>query len=156
MSNENIFRVFMDVVNKSSSLRACASRYNFHSRITKNLLDEYEYHQFYKTRQEKKPLMDTNNHNQNTRWSQELLGWNHSKQPYTNWELLTACQIRVLCNIYKDQLKSEYGIPKSTLKRSPAKVCPPLQWRNAQHIHQMLKKGEVLRSKVLEIIKMSI
>ena len=36
------------------------------------------------------------------------------------------------------------------------KLCPPLECRNAQHVHQMLKRGEVTRSKVLEIIKMSV
>ena len=81
---------------------------------------------------------------------------NHSKHPYTNWELLTACHIRILLNTYYAQLKSEYGIPNSTLKRYLEKICPPLKCRNAQHVHQMLKKGEVLRSKVLEIIKMSV
>ena len=69
---------------------------------------------------------------------------------------MTACQIRVLLNTSYDQLKSEYRIPKSTLKRYLAKFYPPLQCRNAQHVHKMLKKGEVFKSKVLEIINMSV
>ena len=31
-----------------------------------------------------------------------------------------------------------------------------VECRNAQHVHQMLKKGEVFISKVLEMIKMSV
>ena len=34
----------MDVVKNSSTLRNCTSKYNVHSRIIKNLLDEYESH----------------------------------------------------------------------------------------------------------------
>ena len=102
------------------------------------------------------PLVDTNNHNHITRWAQERLSLNHSNQPYTNWELLTTCQIWVLCNTYYDKLKSYNGITKSTLKRYLSKVCPPLQYRNAQHASQTLKKEEVPRSNVLEIIKMSV
>ena len=67
---------------------------------------------------------------------------------------MTACQIRVLSNESYDHFKYEHGIPKSTLKRYLEKVCPPLQCRNAQHLHQMLKKGEVSKSKMLEIIMM--
>ena len=54
------------------------------------------------------------------------------------------------------QLKSEYSILNSTLKRYLESLCPPLQCRNAQHVHQMFKKGEVLRSKLLEVINMSV
>ena len=100
--------------------------------------------------------MDTNNQNQITIWTQERLGLNHSNQPFTDWDMLTVCHIWVLSNTYYAQLKSEYGIPNSTLKRYLAKVCPPLQCRNAQHLHQMLKKVEVLRSKVLKMINMSV
>ena len=42
------------------------------------------------------------------------------------------------------------------MKRYLAKISQPLQCRNAQHVHEKLKKGEVLRSKVLETIKMSV
>ena len=97
----------MDVVNNSSILRSCASRYNVHSRITKNLLDDYEYNQLSITRQEKETMVDTNNHKPINRWAQERLGLNHGNQIYTDWELLTACHIRVLCNTSYDQLKSE-------------------------------------------------
>ena len=45
---------FMDVVKNSSTLRTCASKYNVHSRIIKNLLDEYEYYQISRTGQEKR------------------------------------------------------------------------------------------------------
>ena len=99
--------------------------------------------------------MDTNNQNQITRWAQEQLGLNHRNQTYTDWELLTACKPWVLLNTSYAHLKSEYGIPHSTLKRYLAKICRPLQCRNAQHVHQKLKKGEVLRPKVLETIKMT-
>ena len=83
-------------------------------------------------------------------------GFEPYNQPFTDWELFTTCQIWVLSNISYAQFKSEYGITNSKLKSFLAKVCPPLQCRNAQHVHQMLKKGEVLRSKVLEMIKMSV
>ena len=156
MSDENLFRDFMDVSKNSSTLRDCSYRYKVHSIIIKDLLYEYESHQLSRTRQEKEPLVDTNNHNHITRWAQERLGLNHSNQPYINWELLTACQIWVLSNKSYAQLKSEYGIPNSTLKSYLAKICPPLKCRNAQHVHQMLKRGEVLRSKVLETIKMNV
>ena len=116
MSDINIFRAFMDVVKNSSTLRAWNFKYSVHSRIIKNLLDEYEYHQISITRQEKETLVDTNNPNQITRWAQEQLDANHSNQPYTDSELLTAFQIPVLSNTYHDQLKSEYRITKSTLK----------------------------------------
>ena len=101
-------------------------------------------------------MVDTNNQNQITRWSQERLSLNHSNQAYIDWDMLTAFQNRVLSNTSYAQLKSEYGIPNSILKRYLAKFCPPLQCRNAQHLHQLLKKGEVSRSKVLEIIKISV
>ena len=61
--------------------------------------------------------MDTNNKNHITRWAQERLGLNNSNHPYTNWELLNACQIQVLSNTSYAQLKSEYVITNSTLKR---------------------------------------
>ena len=77
-------------------------------------------------------------------------------QTYTDWEMLTACKIRVLSNTSYAHLKSEYGIPHSALKRYLEKICPPLQCINAQHVHQMLKKGEVLISKLLEMIKQSV
>ena len=102
------------------------------------------------------PLVDTTIQNQITRWAQERLGLNHSNQPYTDWEMLAACQIQVLSNTSYAQLKSECRIPHSTLKSYLEKICPPLQCRNAQHIHQMMKKGEMLRSKLLEMIKMSV
>ena len=69
---------------------------------------------------------------------------------------MTACHIRILLNASYDQLKPEYGIPRSKLKCYLSKICPPLQCRNVQHVHQMLKRGEVSRSKVLKIIKMSV
>ena len=42
------------------------------------------------------------------------------------------------------------------LKRYLEKICPPLQCRNLQHVHQMLKMREVLGSKVLETINMTV
>ena len=69
---------------------------------------------------------------------------------------MTACQIRILLHASYDELKYEYGIPNTTLKLYITKTCQQLWCRNAQHIHQMLKRGEVLRSKVLEIINMSV
>ena len=146
----------MDVVTNSSTSRACSFRYKVHSRIIQNLLDEYYSHQLPRTRQEKESLVDTNNQHQITRWAQEQLGLNHHYQTYTDWELLTACKIWVLLNISYAHLQSEYRIPHSTLKRYLKKICSPLQCRNAQHVHQMLKMGEVLRSKVLETIKMTV
>ena len=98
MSDENLFHAFMDVVNNSSPFRIRASIYHIRSRVVKNLLDEYEYHQIPRTRQEKEPLVDTKNQNQITIWSQERLGLNQINWPYTNWELLIVCQILVLCN----------------------------------------------------------
>ena len=92
----------------------------------------------------KEPLVDTKNKNQITSWAQERLDFNHSNQPYTNWELMNACQIRVLSNASYDKLKSEYGIPKSTLKGYIEKICPPLQCINAQHVHKILKRREML------------
>ena len=156
MSDENLFRDFMDFVKNSSTLSACDFRYNIHSRIFKNILDEYESHQLSRTRKIKEALVDTNNQNQITRWYQERLGLNHSNQPYTDWYLLTEFQIRVLCNTFYAQLKSEYVITKSTLKLYLEKFCSPLQCKNLQHLHQMLKKVEVSRSELLEIIKMSV
>ena len=45
-------------------------------------------------------------------------------------------------------------LQQSTLKCYLEKIYPPLQCRNAQHVYQMFKRGEVLISRVLEIIKM--
>ena len=69
--------------------------------------------------------------------------------------MLTECKLRVLLNTYYAQLKSEYGIPHSKLKHYLEKICPPLKCINAQHVHQIFKKGELLISKLLEIIKIS-
>ena len=91
MSDKNLFCDFMYVVKNFSTLRACTSRYNVHSIIIKNLLDEYEYQHMSRTRKEKEPLVGTNNQNYITRWAQERLGLNHGNHPYTYWELLTAC-----------------------------------------------------------------
>ena len=148
MSDKDLFRAFMDFVKNYLPLVTCASKYKVNSRIIKNLLDEYKYHQLSRTRQEKEHLLDTNNHNHITRWSQEQLDFNDINKLYTDCELMTACQIWVLSNAPYDQLKYEYGIPKSTLKLYLEKICPLLQCRNAQHEHQMLR-GEVSRSKVL-------
>ena len=63
MSDENLFRAFMGVFKNSSTLRTYASRYNFQSRIIRNLLDEYDSRHISRTRQEKEPLVDTNNQN---------------------------------------------------------------------------------------------
>ena len=70
--------------------------------------------------------------------------------------MLTVCNIQVLCNTSYAQLKYEYGITNSTLKIYLEKFFPPLQCRNAQHPYQMLKKGEVSISNLLEIIKISV
>ena len=117
MSDKDLFHAFMDFVNNSLPLRTCASKYKFHSRITNNLLDECESHQLSRSRQEKEPLLDTNNKNRITRRSQERLDLNDINQMYTNWELMNECQIWVLSNASYYQLKSEYVIPNSTLKR---------------------------------------
>ena len=79
--------------------------YKVQSRIIKKILDEYESHHISRTRQEKEPLADTKNQNQTTRWAQEQLGLNHGNHPYTNWELLNACKIRVLCRTYYDRVE---------------------------------------------------
>ena len=155
-SDKNIFCAFTDVVKNSSPLWTWASKYKVHSSNTMNILYEYESHNIYITRQENKPIVDTNNQNQITRWAQELLDMNHSNHLYTNWELMTACQIRVLSNASYDQLKSDYVITKSTLKRYLVKICRPIQWRNVQYVHKIFKRGEVSISKVIEIIKMSV
>ena len=81
----------MNVVNKYSPLRTCASRYHIQSRVIKNLLDEYESNQLSRISQEKDPLVDTNTQNHITRWAQQRLGLNHINRPYTDWEMLTAC-----------------------------------------------------------------
>ena len=106
----------MDVGKNSSALRACAFKHNVPSRIIKDLLDEYESHQLSRTRQEKEPLVDTNDQNQIIRWAQERIDFNHSNKPCSDWELLTACKIWFLSNTSYDQLKYEYGIPNSRLK----------------------------------------
>ena len=61
-------------------------------------------------------MVDTNNQNHITRWSQERIDVNHSNQPYIDLEMLTVSHIWVLPNTSNYQLKSEYAIPKSTLK----------------------------------------
>ena len=142
----------MDVITNSTTLRACSFRYKVHSRIIQNLLDEYYSHQLNRESQYKEHLVDTNNQHQITRWAKKQLGLNHRYQTYTEWELSTACKLRVLTNISYAHLTSEYGIPHSTLKRYMAEICRLLQCRNAQHVHEKLKKGEVLRSKVLESV----
>ena len=100
--------------------------------------------------------MDTNNQHQITRWAQTELGLNQRNQTYTEWELSTACKHRVLTNTSYAHLTSEYGIPNSTFKMYLAKICEPLKCRDAQHVHEKLKKGEVLKSTVLATIKMSV
>ena len=50
----------------------------------------------------KEPLVYTSNQTQITRWYQERLDANHRNQSYTNWELMTACHIRVLLNASYD------------------------------------------------------
>ena len=157
MSDKNpIFCAFMDVITNSNSLRASSFRYKVHSRIIQNLLDKYYSRQLSRTRQDKEHLVDTNNQHQITRWAQQQLGLNQRNQTYTEWGLSTACNIRVLMNTSYAHLTSEYGIPHSTLKMYLAKICEPLKCINAQHVHEKLKKGEVLRSTVLETIKMSV
>ena len=63
MSDINLFCALLDFVKNSLALRACAFKYNVHSIIIKNLLGEYKSHQINKKRQEKEPLVDTNNQN---------------------------------------------------------------------------------------------
>ena len=53
------------------------------------------------------PLVDNNNQNQITSWSQEQLELNNSNQLYTDWELMMAFNIRVLSSAPSDQLKSK-------------------------------------------------
>ena len=157
MSDKNhIFCAFMDVITNSTTLRASSFRYKVHSRIIQNLLDDYYYCQLSRTRKDKEHMVDTNNQHYITRWAQKKLGLNHRNQTYTEWELLTACKLRVLTNTSYAHFTSEYGVPHSTLKMYLAKIFQPLKCRNAQHVHEKLKKGEVLRSKVLETIKMSV
>ena len=96
MSEKNIFCAFMDFVKNSSMLRACASKYNVHSRIINHLLDEYESNNIPIAKQEEEHLVDTNNQNQITRWYQKQLYLNHSNHRYNYWEMLTSCQIQVL------------------------------------------------------------
>ena len=101
MSDENhVFCAFVDVVTNSSTLRACSFKWKIHSRIIKNLLDEYYPHNLFRTRQEKEPLVETSNQNHITRWAQEQLGLNHGNHTYTDWEMLTACKIQGTCRIH--------------------------------------------------------
>ena len=93
MSDKYLFCAFMDVVKNYSALRACAFKYNIHSRITNKLPDKYESHKLSRTRQENEPLVDTNNQNKITTYSQERLDVNHNNQPYTDWGLLNVRQI---------------------------------------------------------------
>ena len=92
-------------------------------------------------------MVDTNNQNHITRWYQERIDVNHSNQPYIDLEMLTVSHIWVLLNTSNYQLKSEYAIPKSTLKHYLENIYPQIQCRNAQHVHKMLKRGEVSRSR---------
>ena len=93
ISEKYLFCAFMDVVKNYSALRACAFKYNIHSRITNKLPDEYESHKLSRTRQENEPLVDTNNQNKITTYSQERLDVNHNNQLCTDWGLLTVRQI---------------------------------------------------------------
>ena len=83
MSDENLFRDFMDVAKNSSTLRDCSYRYKVHSTIIKDLLYEYASHQLSRESQDKEHLVDTKNQHQITRWAQKQLGLNQRNQTYT-------------------------------------------------------------------------
>ena len=56
---------------------------------------------------------------------------------------------------YKD-MKAKYCIPRSTTKIHQRKNCHPLECRNTRKFQKMMKKGEVPKSKLIEVLQISV
>ena len=107
MPPSTIYSDFMDVTRNTSTIQAASYNYKVHSRITKNLLAKFESHQDNKTIKEKKPLLETIKQTQITRQAKDRLSVNHGNKLYTDWELMNACEVRVLLNVSYKYMKSE-------------------------------------------------
>ena len=88
-------------------------------------------------------MVESINQIQITSLSKARLYMEHGNQPYTYWELMTACGVRVFLNASYEDLKSDYSIIMSTMEIHLKKICPPLQCRNMRHLHKMINIGEV-------------
>ena len=143
----------MDVIQNISTIRADSSNYKVHSRITKTLLVEFESHQNRRISKEKKPLIVSINQIQITRWAKDRLSVNHGSESYTDWEVMTACGVRLLLNSSYKYLKSEYGILSSTTTSHLGNICHPLKCINMMHLQQRANTGEVSISKLREVLQ---
>ena len=69
---------------------------------------------------------------------------------------MTTCGVRVFLNASYEDIKYECGIPRSTMTSNLRKICHPLQCRNVRHLQQRMKKREVSRSNLREVIQLSV
>ena len=101
-------------------------------------------------------LIETINQIQITRWSQYRLYVQHVNKLYTEWELMTLCVARVLMNESYEEMKSKYRIPRSTMIGHLINIRLPLQCRNMIKLQKRMKKGELSRSTLREVLQLSI
>ena len=69
---------------------------------------------------------------------------------------MTAFGVRVLLNASYEYLKAKYGILRSNMKIHLRKICHPLQCRNMREFQKRIKTGEVSRSKLREVLELSV
>ena len=118
----------------TSTIRDASSSYGVYSRTIKNLLTKFEAHQHIRISKEQKPLVETINQIQITRWDLDRLDVKHGNKLYTQWELMIACVDRVLMNESYEEMKANYGIPRSTMTSHLRKICLTLQCRNTRQL----------------------
>ena len=67
---------------------------------------------------------------------------------------MTSCGVRVLLNAFYEDLKSGYGIPRSTMTSHMRKISHPLHYGNMSHLQQRMNTGEFSISKLRKFLRL--
>ena len=143
MPTHPIYSDFMYVIQNTPTIRDTYSNYKVYYRIIKNLPTDFESYQNIRTTKENKTLVESINHIQINRWAKDRLYVKHGNQSYTDWKLMTAYGVMVLLNTPYEYLKSEYGIPRSTMTSHPINIFHPMQYINSKKFKKKTKTGKV-------------
>ena len=126
MPPPHLYSDFMYFIQNTLAIRDASSNYKFHSIIIKNLISEFEFRQHSRIGKEKKLLVETINQIHINRWTKDRLSLNSGYQFYIEWGLINTCGVRVFLNESYEDIKSEYGIPKLTMKIHLSNIGHPL------------------------------
>ena len=99
-----------------------------------NLITEFGAHHHLRISKEYKPLVESINQIQITKWSKDRLSVKHGNKSYIDWYMMTACVDKVLINASYEDMKSKYGIPRSTITGHLINICHSLKCINMRKL----------------------